>query len=185
MAAIRGLGESTLREQEKAMAMQPRTSAGRLQQMREGAQRQLYQASLGLEKDVQARKMARAAQQQGQLESMYAYQQQNRDEALKRLMRGGEQVATQLGRISAAEAQLQKYDPTKWVQKFKDAGFSDKDAQKASLQIAKMGVNQLNQAQSFLNKGGSASNYFKNVDSMMKKRNKAANDFNQVLGLEG
>jgi len=140
MAAIRGLGESTLREQEKAQAMQPRTSAARLQRMREGAQRELYRASLGLEKDVQARKGARAMQKQRELESLYQYEQQRRDAALGRLTAGASQLAGQYGKITAAGAQLREYDPIKWAEKFQAAGWSKEDALKQAMEMVKIGA---------------------------------------------
>lgn len=142
MAAIRGLGESTLREQEKALAMSPRTSAGRLQRMREGAQRELYKASLGLERDVQARKGQRAMQKQRELESLYQYQQQQRDAGLNRLMAGATQLAGQYGKIQAAQAQLEQFDPIAWSKKFQEAGWSKADAQKQAMRMAEIGANQ-------------------------------------------
>lgn len=158
MAAIRGLGESTLREQEKAQAMQPRTSAARLQRMREGAQRELYRASLGLEKDVQARKGARAMQKQRELESLYQYEQQRRDAGLGRLTAGASQLAGQYGKITAAGAQLREYDPIKWAEKFESAGWTKEDAQKQAMEMVKIGANKQSyeQAMQLIKEGASA-----------------------------
>jgi len=141
MAAVRGLGASALREQEKSQALMPSTSAGQLQRMREGSQRQMYKAALDLERDVQARKMARSAQNKRELEQMLQYKQMKQDTALNRLMAGATQLAGQYGKIVAAEADVRNYDPVKMAKRYqKELGMSVEDSVKLANQYAKMGI---------------------------------------------
>jgi len=140
---VRALAAESQRRQEAAAAGagESRRPAD-LARIRDRYQGAITQA-IGQAGEAQSRRRAqRAAQEKAELESMYAYQQQSRENRFNKLMSGLTMAAGQVGAMYAAQAKTKPLDPEEVYKKFSKLPYFDTTAREAKVaELIKAGSN--------------------------------------------
>ena len=122
MAPVRAIAQQAGRQQEAVMAGMGETrSAAQLGRMDRQRAQAMGDTIRDVASQVDARKAQRAERDIKELDMLYAYQQENLDRTIDRLVAGLGMTASKFGEIYAAEAEMEPFDPIRMANRLIEA----------------------------------------------------------------